>query len=67
MPARPSPRSSLADAAWDPAELIADVDPRNLASLRLLLRHGFVEFGRAGGSWQIGDELCDSMYLRIEF
>lgn len=49
------------------AELIADVDPRNVASLRLLLHHGFVETGRAAGSWQIGDELCDSIYFRIEF
>ena len=46
-------------------ELKADVDPRNLASLRLLKRHGFVECGRAAGTWQIGDELCDSVYLKL--
>ena len=46
-------------------ELTADVDPRNLASLKLLGRHGFVETGRAAGTWQIGDELCDSIYLRL--
>ncbi len=46
-------------------ELTADVDPRNLASLKLLQRHGFVETGRAAGTWQIGDELCDSIYLKL--
>ena len=46
-------------------ELIADVDPRNEASLRLLTRHGFVETGRAQGTWTVGDELCDSVYLRL--
>jgi RimJ/RimL family protein N-acetyltransferase len=46
-------------------ELNADVDPRNLASLRLLERCGFEETGRASGTWQVGDELCDSVYLRL--
>ena len=46
-------------------ELKADVDPRNAASLRLLKRHGFVETGRAAGTWQVGDELCDSIYLKL--
>lgn len=43
--------------------LTADVDPRNLASLRLLESLGFVETGRAKGTWQLGEELCDSIYL----
>lgn len=47
------------------AELKADVDPRNDPSLRLLKRHGFTETGRAAGTWQVGDELCDSVYLRL--
>jgi [ribosomal protein S5]-alanine N-acetyltransferase len=47
-------------------ELTADVDPRNLASIQLLARHGFVETGRASGTWQVGDELCDSIYYRLE-
>jgi RimJ/RimL family protein N-acetyltransferase len=47
-------------------ELTADVDPRNLSSIRLLERHGFVEIGRATGTWQVGDELCDSIYFRLE-
>lgn len=46
-------------------ELTADVDPRNIASLRLLERCGFVETHRAKGTWQVGDELCDSVYLRL--
>jgi len=47
------------------AELTADVDPRNQSSLRLLQRHGFIESGRASGTWLVGDELCDSVYLRL--
>jgi RimJ/RimL family protein N-acetyltransferase len=47
------------------AELIADVDPRNVSSIRLLERHGFIETGRATGTWQVGDELCDSVYFRL--
>ena len=47
-------------------ELTADVDPRNIASLRLLKRAGFKETGRASGTWQVGDELCDSVYLRLD-
>ena len=47
-------------------ELTADVDPRNGASIRLLEGAGFVETGRATGTWQIGDELCDSVYLKLD-
>jgi RimJ/RimL family protein N-acetyltransferase len=47
-------------------ELTADVDPRNLPSIMLLARHGFLETGRASGTWQVGDELCDSIYYRLE-
>ncbi len=46
--------------------LIADVDPRNTASLGLLLRHGFVETGRAAGTWQTHLGSCDSVYLRLD-
>jgi RimJ/RimL family protein N-acetyltransferase len=46
-------------------ELTADVDPRNEASLKLLDHCGFVETHRAAGTWQVGDELCDSVYLRL--
>ena len=47
------------------AELTADVDPRNDASLRLLERHGFTETHRAARTCQLGDEWCDSVYLRL--
>lgn len=47
------------------AELNADVDPRNQASLTLLKRAGFVETHRASGTWRVGDELCDSIYLTL--
>ena len=47
------------------AELTADVDPRNLSSIRLLDRHGFLETGRASGTWQVGEDLCDSIYFRL--
>ena len=43
----------------------ADVDPRNLASLRLLARLGFEETGRADRTWNIGGVWCDSVYLRL--
>lgn len=45
--------------------LVADVDPRNAASLRLLDRLGFRETHRAERTMQIGDEWCDSVYLSL--
>jgi ribosomal-protein-alanine N-acetyltransferase len=45
--------------------LIADVDPRNTASLALLARLGFKEIQRASRTWQIGEEWCDSVYLGL--
>ncbi len=47
-------------------ELTADVDPRNAASLQLLRKVGFEETGRAMRTWQIGDEWCDSVYLKLD-
>jgi RimJ/RimL family protein N-acetyltransferase len=46
-------------------KIIADVDPRNDASIGLLLRLGFAETHRAKGTWQVGEELCDSVYLAL--
>jgi RimJ/RimL family protein N-acetyltransferase len=46
-------------------KLTADVDPRNRASLGLLKRLGFRETGRAKGTWTIGEEACDSVYLAL--
>ena len=47
------------------AELTADTDPRNGASMRLLRRHGFAETGRAERTWLIGGEWFDSVYWRL--
>jgi RimJ/RimL family protein N-acetyltransferase len=46
--------------------IVADVDPRNAASLGLLGRLGFVETHRAARTWLVGEEYCDSVYLRLE-
>jgi RimJ/RimL family protein N-acetyltransferase len=45
--------------------LTADVDPRNTASLKLLAGLGFVQTGRATGTWTTHIGLCDSIYLRL--
>ena len=47
------------------SSLKADVDPRNVASLRLLERLGFRETGRAARTFLLGDEWCDSVYLEL--
>jgi RimJ/RimL family protein N-acetyltransferase len=48
------------------AFLTADTDPRNVASIRLLQRNGFVETGRAEKTWLIGGQWFDSIYWRLE-
>ena len=45
--------------------LLADVDPRNTASLRLLEKLGFRETGRGARTWLVGTEWCDSVYLQL--
>ena len=50
----------------DVDHLIADVDPRNRASLTLLERHRFTECGRAAGTWDTHIGLCDSIYLQLD-
>ena len=52
-------------ALGSPTAITADVDPRNLASLNLLARHGFVETGRKARTWNVGGEWCDSVYLAL--
>jgi RimJ/RimL family protein N-acetyltransferase len=47
------------------AEVKADVDPRNAASLRLLGGLGFLETARKKRTWLVGDRWCDSIYLEI--
>jgi len=45
-------------------ELVADVDPRNVASLKLLARLGFEESGRAERTYCIDGVWVDSAYMR---
>jgi RimJ/RimL family protein N-acetyltransferase len=52
-------------AGYDLDAITADVDPRNLASLRLLARLGFVETGRATATYEIEGEITDSIYLAL--
>lgn len=47
----------------DLSELQADVDPRNVGSLRVLQRLGFVETGRAERTYCIEGVWVDSVYL----
>ncbi len=46
--------------------VMADVDPDNMASLRLLDRLGFHESGRAEQTWLIGEVWRDSIYLTLD-
>ena len=52
-------------AAYLVDALVADVDPRNRASLGLLRKLGFVETRRARRTIKVGDEWCDSVYLAL--
>lgn len=45
--------------------LLADVDPRNTASLKLLAKLGFAETRRASATILVGEEWCDSVYLEL--
>jgi RimJ/RimL family protein N-acetyltransferase len=47
-------------------DLVADVDPRNAASLKLLTKLGFVETGRETRTLLVGDIWCDSVFLKLE-
>ncbi|MDA8747502.1 GNAT family N-acetyltransferase [Litoreibacter sp.] len=46
--------------------IVADVDPRNLSSIRLLEKHGFRETHRAANTVKIGEEWCDSVYFALK-
>ncbi len=48
----------------DPA-LTADVDPRNVASIRVLSKLGFHETRRATRTWFIGGQWHDSIYYAL--
>lgn len=45
--------------------LTADVDPRNLASLKVLEKLGFTITGTAERTFLLGTEWCDSVYLSL--
>lgn len=44
----------------------ADVDPRNVGSLRVLEKLGFKEIGRAERTFETHLGWCDSVYLAVE-
>lgn len=52
-------------ASRDLDQLTADVDPDNLASIRLLERLGFMGVGSAARTWNIGGEWKDSLYYGL--
>jgi RimJ/RimL family protein N-acetyltransferase len=45
--------------------IIADIDPRNTASLKLFKRLGFHETGSAKATFQLGEVWADSLYLAL--
>jgi ribosomal-protein-alanine N-acetyltransferase len=52
-------------ARFDDPALIADIDPRNAASICLLEALGFEQTGSAKATWQVGEETCDSVYYAL--
>jgi [ribosomal protein S5]-alanine N-acetyltransferase len=46
--------------------VIADVDPRNIASIRLLERLGFRETHRDTKTILVGEQWCDSVYFALD-
>ena len=46
--------------------IVADVDPRNEGSIRLLKGFGFVETGRAERTFETALGWCDSVYFALE-
>lgn len=49
----------------DVAELQADVDPRNVGSIRVLERLGFIETGRAERTYCVEGTWSDSIYFAL--
>ena len=46
--------------------IVADVDPRNAASIGLLTRLGFIETHRQARTWLVGEQWCDSVYFALD-
>ena len=51
---------------FDLPALRADIDPRNVPSIRLLERLGFTFTHRAERTWLLGEEWCDSVYYELK-
>lgn len=47
-------------------EIVADVDPRNIGSIRLLEKLGFQETHRETETTLVGDVWCDSAYFSLK-
>jgi RimJ/RimL family protein N-acetyltransferase len=59
-------RSTIGQAfAGGIPRIIADIDPRNKASLNLFRRLGFREIGSAKATFQLGEVWADSLYLAL--
>ncbi len=48
-------------------EIMADIDPRNDASLSLLARLGFRKTGFAQRTIEVAGVWCDSIYMRLGY
>ena len=60
--------TAVVDFAFGPLglrRLEADVDPRNLASLRAVERLGFAREGLLRERWQVGDEISDTVFMGL--
>lgn len=53
------------NTSWRYASITTDVDPRNVACLRLLRRVGFEESGYVEKTWCVNGEWVDSVFLRL--
>ena len=60
-----SPLIPRAFARFPIEKLVADVDPANSGSLRLLARLGFKEVRREKNTWNIGGKWHDSVFLEL--
>lgn len=60
--------TAVVDFAFGPLglrRLEADIDPRNLASVRALERLGFEREGLLRERWQVGDEISDTVFMGL--
>ena len=60
--------AAVIDYAFGPLglrRLEADIDPRNLASVRALERLGFLHEGLLRERWQVADEISDTVFMGL--